>query len=160
VIVTVGSKYRPTPGFKSRSDRAINYKTEDFVAEVKAATGGRGAMSFSTWSAAIITSSNYDSAAMTGRVVHIAFSRRSQATVNFCQLMVKKAATYRATPRWPPVAYVQGCDGRRDRGQRCAAVALRARQTLMDSNIPAGKGGPDAPPANGSRNIWQNCVVA
>ena len=42
VIVTVGSKDKADACLKLGADRAINYKTEDFVAEVKAATDGAG----------------------------------------------------------------------------------------------------------------------
>ena len=57
VIVTVGSQEKADACLKLGADRAINYKTEDFVAEVKAFTGGHGAsMSSSTWSAATISS--------------------------------------------------------------------------------------------------------
>src|SRR4030081_1347389 len=43
VIVTVGSKDKADACLKLGADRAINYKTEDFVAEVKTATDGAGA---------------------------------------------------------------------------------------------------------------------
>src|SRR6202023_3396287 len=43
VIVTVGSKEKADACLKLGADRAINYKTEDFVAEVKTATDGAGA---------------------------------------------------------------------------------------------------------------------
>src|SRR3954447_12229100 len=43
VIVTVGSKDKADACLKLGADRAINYKTEDFVAEVKAATADGGA---------------------------------------------------------------------------------------------------------------------
>src|ERR1700724_2275568 len=43
VIVTVGSKEKAEACLKLGADRAINYKTEDFVAEVKATTDGAGA---------------------------------------------------------------------------------------------------------------------
>src|ERR1700710_3215002 len=43
VIVTVGSQDKSDACLKLGADRAINYKTEDFVAEVKAATDGAGA---------------------------------------------------------------------------------------------------------------------
>ena len=41
VIVTVGSKEKADACLKLGADHAINYKTEDFVAEVKTATVGR-----------------------------------------------------------------------------------------------------------------------
>ena len=42
VIVTVGSQDKVDACLKLGADRAINYKTEDFVAEVKSFTGGQG----------------------------------------------------------------------------------------------------------------------
>src|SRR6202043_3416002 len=43
VIVTVGSKDKADACLKLGADHAINYKTQDFVAEVKTATSGAGA---------------------------------------------------------------------------------------------------------------------
>src|SRR6266567_2449262 len=43
VIVTVGSKEKADACLKFGADRAVNYKSEDFVSEVKTATGGHGA---------------------------------------------------------------------------------------------------------------------
>src|SRR5947208_5906352 len=43
VIVTVGAKDKADACIKLGADRAINYKSDDFVAEVKAATAGAGA---------------------------------------------------------------------------------------------------------------------
>src|SRR5213079_3607101 len=43
VIVTVGSQDKIDACLKLGADRAINYKTEDFVAVVKTATAGAGA---------------------------------------------------------------------------------------------------------------------
>src|SRR6201999_943128 len=42
-IVTVGSQDKADACLKLGADRAVNYKTEDFVAEVKTATNGGGA---------------------------------------------------------------------------------------------------------------------
>src|SRR6201995_5913852 len=42
VIVTVGSKEKAEACLKLGADHAINYKTQDFVTEVKSATGGKG----------------------------------------------------------------------------------------------------------------------
>jgi len=60
VIVTVGGQDKVDACLKLGADRAINYKTEDFVAEVKTATAGAGAnvildMSPATTSTAITT---------------------------------------------------------------------------------------------------------
>jgi NADPH2:quinone reductase len=90
VIVTVGSKEKADACLKLGADRAINYKTEDFVAEVKAATGGHGADVILDMVGGDYIERNYDAAAIEGRVVQIAFLGGAKATVNFAKAMVKR----------------------------------------------------------------------
>jgi NADPH:quinone reductase len=90
VIVTVGSKEKADACLKLGADRAINYKTEDFVAEVKAATGGHGADLILDMVGGDYIERNYDAAAIEGRVVQIAFLGGAKATVNFARAMVKR----------------------------------------------------------------------
>jgi NADPH2:quinone reductase len=90
VIVTVGSKDKADACLKLGADRAINYKTEDFVAEVKAATSGAGANVILDMVGGEYVERNYDAAAIDGRVVQIAFLGGPKATVNFAKLMVKR----------------------------------------------------------------------
>src|ERR1700675_4728107 len=90
VIVTVGSKDKADACIKLGADRAINYKTEDFVAEVKAATNGVGAHVILDMVGGDYIERNYDAAAVEGRVVQIAFLGGPKATVNFAKLMVKR----------------------------------------------------------------------
>src|SRR5438445_466561 len=72
VIVTVGSKDKADACLKLGADRAINYKTEDFVAEVKAATSGAGADVILDMVGGDYIDRNYDAAAIDGRIVQIA----------------------------------------------------------------------------------------
>jgi NADPH2:quinone reductase len=90
VIVTVGSKEKADACLKLGADRAINYKTEDFVAEVKAATADAGANVILDMVGGDYIERNYDVAAIDGRVVQIAFLGGPKATVNFAKLMVKR----------------------------------------------------------------------
>jgi NADPH2:quinone reductase len=90
VIVTVGSKDKADACLKLGADRAINYKTEDFVAEVKAATGGAGANVILDMVGGDYVERNYDAAAMDGRIVQIAFLGGPKSTINFTKLMVKR----------------------------------------------------------------------
>ncbi len=90
VIVTVGSKEKADACTKLGADRAINYKTEDFVAEVKAATSGAGANVILDMVGGDYIERNYEAAAIDGRVVQIAFLGAPKATVNFTRLMVKR----------------------------------------------------------------------
>jgi len=90
VIVTVGSKEKADACLKLGADRAINYKTEDFVAEVKTATDGAGANVILDMVGGDYIERNYDAAAIEGRVVQIAFLGGPKANVNFARLMVKR----------------------------------------------------------------------
>jgi NADPH:quinone reductase len=90
VIVTVGSQDKADACLKLGADRAINYKTEDFVAEVKAATSGAGANVILDMVGGDYIERNYEAAAIDGRVVQIAFLGGPKTTVNFAKLMVKR----------------------------------------------------------------------
>ena len=91
VIVTVGSQDKADACVRLGADRAINYKTEDFVEATKAATGGAGANVILDMVGGDYIDRNYDAAAVEGRIVQIAFlSGAPKAEVNFAKLMVKR----------------------------------------------------------------------
>ena len=90
VIVTVGSQAKADACLKLGADRAINYKTEDFVAETRKATGDIGANVILDMVGGDYIERNYDAACIDGRVVQIAFLGGPKATVNFAKLMVKR----------------------------------------------------------------------
>jgi putative PIG3 family NAD(P)H quinone oxidoreductase len=91
VIVTVGSKEKAEACLKLGADHAINYKTEDFVAEVKTATNGAGANVILDMVGGDYIDRNYDAAAVDGCVVQIAFlSGSPKASANFAKLMAKR----------------------------------------------------------------------
>src|SRR5258707_12270247 len=71
-IVTVGSKEKADACLKLGADRAINYKTEEFVTETKKATDGAGANVILDMVGGDYIERNYDAAAVEGRVVQIA----------------------------------------------------------------------------------------
>ena len=156
VIVTVGSKEKADACLRLGADRAINYKTEDFVAEVNTATDGAGANVILDMVGGDYIERNYDAAATDGRVVQIAFLGGPKANVNF-QADGQKTTSHRLDAA-PPYQYGQGGDGRRHRGQGDAAVARGTRQTPDGQHIPAGKGRRCAPAHGDQRTYWQNCV--
>jgi putative PIG3 family NAD(P)H quinone oxidoreductase len=90
VIVTVGSKDKADACLKLGADRAINYKAEDFVAEVKTATNNAGANVILDMVGGDYIDRNYDAAAVDGRIVQIATLGGAKATVNIARLMVKR----------------------------------------------------------------------
>lgn len=89
-IVTVGSKEKADACLSLGADHAINYKLQDFVAEVKAMTAGAGANLILDMVGGDYIEKNYDAAALEGRIVQIAFLGGAKATVNFARLMVKR----------------------------------------------------------------------
>jgi len=90
VIVTVGSKDKADACLRLGADRAINYKTEDFVTEVKTATGGAGANVILDMVGGDYIDRNYDAAAIDGRIVQIATLGGPKATVNIVKVMMKR----------------------------------------------------------------------
>jgi len=90
VIVTVGGQDKVDACLKLGADRAINYKTEDFVTEVKTATGGAGANVILDMVGGDYIDRNYDAAAVDGRIVQIATLGGAKATVNIAKVMVKR----------------------------------------------------------------------
>ncbi|MEN3290096.1 MAG: hypothetical protein V7634_4396, partial [Bradyrhizobium sp.] len=89
-IVTVGSQDKAEACLKLGAIRAINYKTEDFVAVTKEVTGGQGVNVILDMVGGSYVEQNYDAAAMDGRIVQIAFLGGPKANVNFSKLMVKR----------------------------------------------------------------------
>ena len=90
VIVTVGSQEKAEACLKLGADVAINYNTQDFVAETKKATGGKGAEVIIDMVAGDYIQRNYEAAAMDGRVVQIAFQQPPKAMVDFRPLLMKR----------------------------------------------------------------------
>src|ERR1700704_6606 len=91
VIATVGSQDKADACTKLGADLAINYKTQDFVAETKAATSGAGADVILDMVGGDYIDRNYDAAAVEGRIAQIAFlSGTPKASANFSKLMVKR----------------------------------------------------------------------
>jgi putative PIG3 family NAD(P)H quinone oxidoreductase len=90
VIVTAGSAEKCEACRKLGADVAIDYKTEDFVAAVKQATGGKGANVILDMVGGDYIERNYEAAAVEGRIVQIAFQASPKATVNFMRIMLKR----------------------------------------------------------------------
>ena len=138
VIVTVGSKEKADACLRLGADRAINYKTEDFVAEVNTATDGAGANVILDMVGGDYIERNYDAAATDGRVVQIAFLGGPKANVNFAKLMVKRlhhtGSTLRPRTNTDKAAMVAAIEAR-------VMPLLREGRVkpLMDSTFPLEK---------------------
>lgn len=90
VLATAGSDEKCAACRELGADHAINYRTEDFVAAAKAATGGRGVNLILDMVGGDYINRNYDAAADSGRIVQIAFLNGPKAEVNFSRLMLKR----------------------------------------------------------------------
>ncbi|MET3338197.1 MULTISPECIES: NAD(P)H-quinone oxidoreductase [Bradyrhizobium] len=90
VFVTVGSQDKIDACLKLGADRAINYKTEDFVAVVKEATNKEGVNLILDMVAGDYVDRNYDAAALDGRIVQIATLNGPKVNVNIAKVMVKR----------------------------------------------------------------------
>jgi NADPH2:quinone reductase len=90
VIATAGSEEKCNACRKLGADVAVNYKTEDFVAACKIATGGKGVDVILDMVGGDYIARNYEAAAVEGRIVQIAFQGGPKATVNYMRLMLKR----------------------------------------------------------------------
>ena len=104
VIATAGSQEKCQACHDLGADVAINYKTEDFVEQVKAATDGKGANVILDMVAGDYVSRNFKAAAFEARILIIAFLRGPKAETNFTPLLLKRLTLMGSTLRAQPVA--------------------------------------------------------
>lgn len=105
VMATAGSDDKVKACRDLGADVAINYRTEDFVAAVKQASGGKGADVILDMVGGDYIERNYEAAAVEGRIVQIAFLRGAKTTVNFTRLMLKRLTHTGSTLRARDVAF-------------------------------------------------------
>jgi NADPH2:quinone reductase len=103
VIATAGSTEKCAACRKLGADVAVNYKTEDFVAATKAATG-KGADVILDMVGGDYIPRNYEAAAVEGRIVQIGFQGGSKASVDFVRIMLKRLTHTGSTLRSRSVA--------------------------------------------------------
>jgi NADPH2:quinone reductase len=90
VITTAGTAEKCDACRRLGADVAVNYKSEDFVAATKAATGGAGAEVILDMVGGEYIERNYEAAAVEGRIVQIAFMGSPRASVDFRRIMLKR----------------------------------------------------------------------
>jgi NADPH:quinone reductase len=126
VIVTVGSKEKADACLKLGADHAIDYKTQDFVAEVKTITGGKGVELILDMVGGDYVDRNYDAAAVDGRIVQIALLGGGKATVNVGKLMMKRLHHTGSTLRLRSNA---------DKAAMVAAIEVKVMPLLREGRI-------------------------
>src|SRR5476649_139925 len=90
VITTAGSAEKCAAAKKLGADVVVNYKTDDFVASTKEATGGVGANLIVDIVGGDYIDRNYEAAAEHGHISQVSFSAGPKATVNFARMMQKR----------------------------------------------------------------------
>ena len=85
--------------------RAFNYKTQDFLAEMRGATNGRGANLILDMIAGEYTARNIDALAEAGRLVIIATQGGLSSTINILKIMQKRIMVTGSTLRPRPIAF-------------------------------------------------------
>lgn len=126
VVVTVGSAEKAEACLKLGADRAVNYKTEDFVAVTREFTSKAGVDVILDMVGGDYIERNYDAAAVGGRIVQIAFLGSPKATVNFTKLMVKRLVHTGSTLRPRSVA---------DKAAMVEAITTRVLPLLRDGRV-------------------------
>ena len=105
VIVTAGSDAKCRAAEELGADKAVNYRSEDFVEAVRAETGGAGAKVILDMVGGEYVARNYRAAAVEGRIVQIAFLKGPVAEADFGLLMVKRLTHTGSTLRARSVGF-------------------------------------------------------
>ncbi len=125
VLVTAGSDDKVAACVALGADLGINYKTQDFVAEVKAATGGKGADVVLDMVAGDYVAREVQCVAEDGRIVIIAVQGGLQSGFNAGDVLRRRITITGSTLRPRPIAFK-------------AAIAAALRRTVWPL-IEAGK---------------------
>jgi len=90
VFTTAGSDEKCAAAKQLGADEAFNYRTEDWVAAAKAATGGRGVDLILDMVGGDYIGRNLDLLVVEGRLVQIAFLKSARAELDFSVMMRKR----------------------------------------------------------------------
>ena len=104
VAVTAGSAEKLQRCAELGADTVINYRDEDFVERVKAATGGKGADVILDIIGAKYLQRNVDALAVNGRLVVIGLQGGRKAELNLGALLSKRASVTATSLRARPVS--------------------------------------------------------
>ena len=105
VVVTAGSDAKVAACLALGADFGINYKTQDFVAEVKAATGGKGADVVLDMVAGEYIAREVQCTADDGRIVVIAVQGGVKSEFNAGEVLRRRLTITGSTLRPRPVAF-------------------------------------------------------
>ncbi|AKP32272.1 NAD(P)H-quinone oxidoreductase [Yersinia aleksiciae] len=104
LIVTVGSEEKRQACLALGADVAINYHSQDFVAETKRVTSGKGVDVIVDLIAGDYVARNYEAAAMNGRIVQIGTQNAHAKDLNLMLMLLKRLTHTGSTLRSRSVA--------------------------------------------------------
>jgi len=104
VFVTAGSQEKCQHCLELGAERAINYRDEDFVSEVKALTNGKGVDVILDMVGGDYVQRNIRAAAFRGRIISLAFLKGSKVEVDLMPMMLKQLVLTGSTLRSRPVS--------------------------------------------------------
>lgn len=105
VFATVGGSEKIQPCLDLGAERVINYREEDFVQAIKAATNGQGVNVILDMVGGDYAQRNLSALAVEGRLVFIAFLRGAKVELNLAPVMMKRLTITGSTLRARPVAH-------------------------------------------------------
>jgi NADPH2:quinone reductase len=105
VFATAGSDEKCAACVKLGAEKAINYRTQDFVAEIKAATGGKGVNVILDMVGGDYVPKELKCLADEGRLVFIAFLRGPKTELDINELMRRRLTLTGSTLRPRPVEF-------------------------------------------------------
>lgn len=91
VVTTVGNAAKRDFCLNIGAQAAINYREQDFVAEVQKVTGGHGADVILDMAGAAYAKRNLQALAMDGRVMHLSSGDKNEYSVQLSAIMGKRA---------------------------------------------------------------------
>jgi putative PIG3 family NAD(P)H quinone oxidoreductase len=138
VIATAGSPEKCKACLEIGADRAINYKTEDFVAAARDATGGKGVDVTLDMVGGDYTERNIAAAAEEGRIVQIAVLGGAEVKINIARVMMKRVTLTGSTLR-PRTREAKTGFARALEAEVWPLLASGKVRVVMDSTFPLPK---------------------
>ena len=138
VIATAGSPEKCKACLEIGADRAINYRSEDFVAACREATGGKGVDVTLDMVAGDYTERNIAAAAEEGRIVQIAVLGGADIKINIARVMMKRLTLTGSTLR-PRTREAKAGFARALEAKVWPLLASAKVRVVMDSTFPLAK---------------------
>lgn len=135
VITTTGSEEKCEAARKLGADRAVNYRSEDFLDAVRAETGGRGVDVILDMVGGPYIEKNIRALADDGRLVYIGFQSGSKAEIDFMRVMLKRLTITGSTLRIRP-ADVKAHIARKVEAEVLPLLASGEVKVPIDSTFP------------------------